>query len=132
LRDRVEDKDGNETHDFWEAVSTTNSRLIPPPTTATAGTHYQECFFPNFLGEPIARLELRLRMRPIGLDVLQDLVATGHLAPDVVDKMPTFTVDKRTARFDAANHRYITDQHSEIDCDTYRRMLAASAIAKTD
>ena len=33
----------------------------------------------------------RLRMRPIGMDVLQDLVDSGDLDPAIVAQMPTLT-----------------------------------------
>jgi hypothetical protein len=34
-------------------------------------------------------------MRPMGLEVLRDLVSSGHLAPAIVDEMPTFEVFPR-------------------------------------
>jgi len=33
-----------------------------------------------------------MRMRPIGIDVLNDLVASGDLAAEFVEKIPTFTL----------------------------------------
>ena len=40
----------------------------------------------------IARMTVRLRMRPIGVDVLRDLVESGDLDERVIAKMPTFTL----------------------------------------
>jgi hypothetical protein len=39
-----------------------------------------------------AQLSLALRdlLRPIGIDVLQDLVDSGDLDPDIIAQMPTF------------------------------------------
>ena len=39
------------------------------------------------------RVEVRVRLRPVGLDVLDDLIATGDLDPAVRDAMPTFDLD---------------------------------------
>jgi hypothetical protein len=39
-----------------------------------------------------ARLTAQLRMQPIGTDVLEDLVASGDLDPQIVKEMPTFTL----------------------------------------
>ena len=38
------------------------------------------------------RVSLRVRIQPIGLDVLDDLIGSGHLVADARDKMPTFTL----------------------------------------
>lgn len=40
----------------------------------------------------IARMTIRLRLQPIGIDVLQDLVASGDLDASIVKQMPTFTM----------------------------------------
>jgi hypothetical protein len=37
-------------------------------------------------------MTVRLRLRPIGLDVLQDLVDSGDLDASVIDRVPTFTL----------------------------------------
>jgi len=40
----------------------------------------------------IARMTVRFRMRPLGVDVLQDLVRSEDLAASAVDLVPTFTL----------------------------------------
>ena len=50
-----------------------------------------------------ARIEIRLRMRPMGRDVLQDLVASGHLDAAVLAEMPTFTLFQTVATPDPAS-----------------------------
>jgi len=129
LRDYVVDAAGKETHDFWEVAKRVKSRLIPPPTTPTAGSHTLDCAFGARLVQPAARLEFRLRMRPIGLDVLQDLVSTGHLAPEFVTKMPTLTFLTQSFTFDRSAFRYVAGPSSEQDCDTYKHMLEEDANA---
>lgn len=42
--------------------------------------------------KPPPRIELWLRLRPMGVDVLEDLVKSGHLDPAVISAMPTHTV----------------------------------------
>jgi hypothetical protein len=37
-------------------------------------------------------MTVRLQMRPIGLDVLKDLVQSGDLDQSAIDLMPTFTL----------------------------------------
>ena len=39
-----------------------------------------------------ARMTLRIRIQPVGLDVLNDLVASKDLDPSIVGRMPTFDV----------------------------------------
>jgi hypothetical protein len=38
----------------------------------------------------IARMTIGLRMRPIGVDVLEDLVDSGDLDPGLIAEMPTY------------------------------------------
>jgi hypothetical protein len=80
----------------------------------------------------LARIELTFRMRPIGLDVLQDLVASGHLAPDIAAQMPTLTVAKRAVKLDASGYRYALDKSDEPNgCTTYKNMLDPEQQAAT-
>jgi hypothetical protein len=125
MRSYVVDENGKETHNFWEAAAADpvrGSTLIPVPATAQAGSHTRVCPFrpPGF--EPIPHLELTLRMRPMGIDVLQDLVASGHLAKDVIARMPTHTVWTRTADYDPTTRRYLVDA-PRPDCDKYQCLL---------
>jgi hypothetical protein len=122
FREHVYDAAGKEVHMFWEAVTgELKPKLIPAPISAAAGTHSAECSFGVVRGKPFARLDFRLRMRPIGLDVLQDLVNSKHLSPDIMARMQTLTVDARTARLVDGN--YVVDKTTKKDCGTYRTML---------
>ena len=40
----------------------------------------------------ISRVSVRIRIRPMGLDVIDDLIQSGDLDPAVRDKFPTFTL----------------------------------------
>lgn len=128
MRTYTLDDQGKETHNFWEAAKKDEPRSqpIPVPKTAQAGTHTRVCSFPAPGLTPIPHLEITLKMRPMGIDVLNDLVATGHLQQDVVARMPTHTVWTRTAEFDPTTRRYLVDA-ARPDCDKYKCMLNPSS-----
>ncbi len=97
LRDRMLDDAGKEVHMFWEAACY-ESQTLPAQTTFDTRnpdffkTHKVQSFprgdfTKTFAGVP-DRVTLRLRMQPIGRDVLDDLVASGDLDPAVRDAMP--------------------------------------------
>ncbi len=102
LRDCMFDAQSQPVHNFWEAA-TTNGYELPALATFDAS---DPRFFANHivqyyprplegsgtLMEMPARVTLRIRIQPVGLDVLNDLVSTGDLDPSVVSKMPTFDV----------------------------------------
>jgi hypothetical protein len=66
-----------------------------------------------------ARITTRMRMRPIGLDVLQELVDAGKLDPALLDEMPTFTMHGTVVEWTLAEHGYAAAQTPEplpLDC----------------
>jgi hypothetical protein len=97
FRDRIYDAHGDPVHMFWEAAPSEEhpegyrSSLLPAATEAMPA-HALEARYvvPSF--ERVARVTARLRIRPIGMDVLQDLVASGDLDEDLLRQMPTFTL----------------------------------------
>ena len=97
LRDRMLDAAGKQVHMFWEAACY-ESDALPAQSTFDARnpdffrTHKVQSFprgdfSHTFAGVP-DRVTLRLRLEPIGRDVLDDLVASGDLDPAVRDRMP--------------------------------------------
>ncbi len=97
LRDRIYDTQGKPVHMFWQAAMSRvhpdgyESSVLPGATTTyIEGRHsvvkQYRARGPN--GLP-ARVTARLRVRPIGLDVLQDLVDSGDLDPAILAQMPT-------------------------------------------
>lgn len=91
FRDHLYDADDREVHMFWEAEKEPKSRLLPPLTDINT-PHSLPCSYRIPGGKRPSRIALRMRMRPVGMDVLNDLVSSGDLAPDVAQKMPTFTL----------------------------------------
>lgn len=91
LRDRIYASDGRETHMFWEAARVESEQLpaavtsdIRDPAFVHSVTRTYE--IPGLLD----RVTMRVRMRPMDFDVLDDLVASGDLDPAVRDRLPTF------------------------------------------
>ena len=98
MRDRVYDENNDETHMFWEAdrvVSallqgmTTNHDISPegelvhiPVETRVVQSYY--------LPEIPDRIAMKVRIRPMGLEILDDLIESGDLDPAIRDQMPTF------------------------------------------
>jgi hypothetical protein len=100
LRDCMFNAQSQPVVNFWEAASVNGYEL---PALATFD-RTQVAFFANHVVQTFprggaaqlermpARVTLRMRIQPIGLDVLNDLVSTHDLDPSIVAKMPTFDV----------------------------------------
>jgi len=95
LRDHATKTDGTEAHMFWDVAQIVPG-TIPGPVTFVVGapgydtTHAVRSFplaitswIPAPFDQTRLRVELRLRLQAIGYDVLDDLVASGHLDPAV-------------------------------------------------
>src|SRR4029079_14433803 len=96
-RDWIYGADGNPTHDFWKAAPSKDhprgyETLTLPLTIAPAVPHTLSARYSVARHREIARMTVKLRMRPIGIDVLRDLVESGDLDDRVIASMPTFTL----------------------------------------
>jgi hypothetical protein len=98
LHDAALAGDGQPAHMFWDTASI-DARTIPAPVTfdpssADALLHHVTRRFPRTrtatIPGVVARVSVRVRLRPIGLDILGDLVASGHLDAALPDAMPVF------------------------------------------
>jgi hypothetical protein len=94
LRDRVIDGEGREAHMFWD-VAEYFPETIPGPSrsldnfsNATDARRYPRQGLLTFIPD---RVTLRVRVRPVGLDVIDDLIKTGH-DPGIRDQIPTFDI----------------------------------------
>lgn len=96
FRDRLFDVDGAETHDFWRVATIERGAIRRPVTADLLDPRHQESFsvrdFPLPPGVLPARVTVRLRMQPIGRDVLDELVDEGYLDAIHAEAMPIFTV----------------------------------------
>jgi hypothetical protein len=117
FRDRLLDADGREVHMFWEAEQF-ESYLLPIAVDAlTLHVAKHTYRLPNM--EQPARVEMRLRMRPIGVDVLQALVDSCDLASSVIEEMPTFTLHSTEVEWKAADGALLRRPRAKpmpIDC----------------
>lgn len=95
LGDRLFDAAGNQVHQFWEAaelrsetlpVATSLDPLAPGFLAGHASRQYPR---QGRLPEAPARVTVRVRLEPIGREILSDLVASGHLAAATSARMPT-------------------------------------------
>jgi hypothetical protein len=96
-RDWIYDAAGDPTHNFWEAASSsahpdgyetlTFPYAINPSVPHTISARYTIARY-----REIVRMTVRLKIQPIGLDVLADLVRSSDLDQSVIERMPTFTL----------------------------------------
>jgi nitrate/TMAO reductase-like tetraheme cytochrome c subunit len=98
LRDKLFDATGKETHLFGHATCY-ESRLLPFPVTANPAdpAFYQRNIVRDFPfdGTPIPlpdKVTMRIRIMPIGLEVLDDLIASGDLDPVIRERMEAMDV----------------------------------------
>ncbi|MCP4873290.1 MAG: hypothetical protein GY898_31755 [Proteobacteria bacterium] len=102
LRDTMTDANGDEVHMFWEATDS-ESDLLPPSVTFDATSpdfiHWVQRTYTVVAGQP-ARVEARVRLRPMGLEILQSLVDSGDLAEEHLSEFPTFDLGSVTMVWD--------------------------------
>jgi hypothetical protein len=98
IRDCMLDADSRPVSMFWQAASY-ETNLLPGQLTFDAldPRFYQSHIIQNFPRDGAAhfatipdRVTLRLRLQPVGLDVLDDLIQSGDLDPSVRSSMPTY------------------------------------------
>ena len=135
FRDHLFDAQGKEVHMFWEAAKSNahplgfESKALPVATTTyIEGKHaLVKQYRASSSGQLPARVTARMRMRPVGQDVLQDLVASGDLDPAVATKMQTlsFGTQLEWTRQDGVNK--LISATPKSDCSTYRCLLDPNA-----
>jgi hypothetical protein len=86
LRDRLYAADGSQVHQFWEASELREGTLAvatsldPLSPGFVAGHSVRQYPSQGKLAQVPERVTVRVRLEPIGRDVLTDLVASGHLS----------------------------------------------------
>ncbi len=90
------DPDGQATHRFWEAAAIDESALLLTHTTLDPAdpNYVQTAQSRNFLvtGGVPDRIRMAVHVRPMPLELLDELVEGGWLDAAVRDAMPTFTL----------------------------------------
>jgi hypothetical protein len=98
LRECMFDASGAYTHIFWKEASYEVNELPALATFDPSDPRYYQTHrmrsFPNSgsLGQVPDRVTLRVRLRSFGLEILDDLIQSGDLDPQVRDAVPTFTL----------------------------------------
>ena len=97
LRDFATKADGEEAHFFWEIADIPNSELLPPAVTNDPADprfiHSVTRTYPlGGAGTP-DRIEAVAQIRPVGLEIIDMLLAETSMDPAVRDAMPTFTIN---------------------------------------
>ena len=91
FRDWHYDNQDNEVHMFWETEKYTSSQLPVAATFfADPQTWREKSYF--FPGEPPDEVSMRVLLRPMGLEVLDDLIDSGDLDPAIRDRIETFSI----------------------------------------
>ena len=104
--DRTFKDDGMPAHFFWE-VATEQIQLVKGPTTLDqndpAFDHSYTAKFMNLsnFGE-IDHIDVRIRIRPLPYAVLDELVSSGDLSPDIASRMKTLDIEGTTRHWDAS------------------------------
>jgi hypothetical protein len=133
FRDRIYGADGRPVHMFWDAAPSRehpngyeSSTLAVRSTTLGVGDHSVEKQYRvpgrDGAGTP-ARITARLRIRPIGMDVLEDLVASGDLDATLVAQMPTFTFGAQLEWTQQDGFEKAISARPTSDCKSYRCLL---------
>ncbi len=100
LRDCIFDDAGKEVHMFWEASSYESNALGPQLTFDPKDPRFYQThviqWYPRDSSASLPsmpdKVTLRVRLQPMGLDVLDELVASGDLDKKFRDAMPTLDV----------------------------------------
>lgn len=94
--DRTFKDDGSPAHFFWEVARVESNLLRPPVTLDKNSPAFDHSTTQTFLvgvdPTTIDKIEATLRIRPLSYGMLNDLVASGDLAAEIVERVPTLQV----------------------------------------
>ncbi len=129
FRDWIYDADGKPVHMFWEAAASEDvplgyTSLTLPAALRLNDAHTLEARYqiPQF--PRVTRITLRLRMRAIGIDVLEDLVASGDLEAKLLREQPTFTLHGAHVEWSPLDGSMLSLWPESLTCpDDYRCLI---------
>jgi len=135
FRDRIFDEMGNETHMFWRAApsdvyeSGVLSRLMPGATMVQPdgeiAPHTIDLQYGGLLNQPVTRVTVRLKMRPMDYDVLEELIDTGYLDESIRDEIRTFTLDSASVDYELEDGAFVAKLAPERSSDCYAAFFCA-------
>jgi hypothetical protein len=89
--DRIFNADGDPVHAHWEVESYEGGALPVPESLGGDPDTWQSRTY-QFTGEMPDEVSLRMNLRPMPVDLLDELVGSGHLEAAIRDALPTFDV----------------------------------------
>jgi hypothetical protein len=94
LRDKVFGADGKEVHMFWEAARVEAEQLPPAVTNVPTDPAFYHAVTRTYElgGVQPDRITLRVKVRPVDFDLLDELVTSKDLDPALLDRVPTFVL----------------------------------------
>lgn len=115
--------DGTPTHNFWEVAPSDShpngyEALALPYATEPNLPHTLSARYVIARHREIARMTVRLRLRPIGMDVLQDLVDSGDLDASILERLPTFTLHGAAVEWRPNEPRARARLPADLSCRT--------------
>jgi hypothetical protein len=132
LRDRMYDARGEPVQMFWAAAPSSahpdgySSNTLAARTEMLGfGTHAVERQY-RLSGRGAAlpaRVRARWRIRPIGMDVLNDLVGSGDLDAAILEHMPTFSFGAQLEWTQEIGMLNTVSAVPQTDCQSYRCLL---------
>jgi hypothetical protein len=137
IRDCIFDATGSPVHMFWQAASHDSNQLPGPVTNMQTDPRYylthvvrnypQPTSTPSVLTTLPDKVTMRVRLVPVGLDVLDDLIQSGDLDPSVKARMPTYDLGGTTLTWTAATATIkYPDQGLPVSCVTSGLSTGAS------
>jgi hypothetical protein len=95
MGDKVKAVNGEDAHMFWDVRSVEPATLPAPTALGPWDPDYVDPHVVRTFMVPDVpdRVEMRVRVRPMGLDVLDDLIGSGDLDPALRARFPTFTLE---------------------------------------
>lgn len=92
FRDVAHKANDDIAHMFWEVERLEEYTIPGPLTLDPSNPDYAQTHATNIwlVPQEVDRITMRARMRPVGLDVVDDLIASGDLDPAIRDVMPVF------------------------------------------
>ena len=94
IGDIATQEDGRPAHMFWDVAAVEQS-VLPAPTAVspTDPEYIDPHVIRRFTFSGVAdRIEMNVHVRPIGLDIIDDLIDSGDLDPALRSAFPTFTL----------------------------------------
>jgi hypothetical protein len=139
LRECAYDANGKKVHMFWQVASVVGNALPVQLTFNQADPRFYQSHiradFPangTAVAEMPDEVALRVRLQPIGRDVLDDLLDSGDLTAALRDAMPTWQVGKKLVWTPATTTHAFQQDGLPVTCRTETNLnpQADSVMAK--